>query len=236
VARRLPGKFVLPLGLEVCLLGSYLPTVWENAIDKVIDAAILVSNEELREIVKEKRRKRGRQCRNWIARRESLGTSNCLFRELSSGDPEDYRKYVTMSVEKFDELFRLVESYISKTNTVMKAAISARLKLEVTLRFLATRDSFSSFALLFRIPSCSISRFLPETLQLIIFQENIGPLKPRKFRLINIFSSSSTSFFDLRKLLPVHVFFKYFLSSFAEPPHFQQPHSFLIVRPSVSTL
>jgi hypothetical protein len=47
--------------------------MWENAIDEVIDAAILVSSEELREIVREKRRKRGRKCRNWIARRASLG-------------------------------------------------------------------------------------------------------------------------------------------------------------------
>jgi len=73
-----------------------------------------------------------------------------------------------MSVEKFDELLRLVESYISKTDTVMKAAIPARLKLEVTLRFLASGDSFASFALLFRIPPCKISRFLPEILQSII--------------------------------------------------------------------
>jgi hypothetical protein len=37
-----------------------------------------------------------------------------------------------MSAEKFGELFRLVESYISKTDTVMKAAFPATLKLEVT--------------------------------------------------------------------------------------------------------
>jgi uncharacterized heparinase superfamily protein len=67
-----------------------------------------------------------------------------------------------MSVEKFDELLRLMESYVSKTDTVMKAAIPARLKLEVTLRFLANGDSFSSLAL-FRIPPCTISRFLPGT-------------------------------------------------------------------------
>jgi hypothetical protein len=88
--------------------------MWENAIDEVIDAAILVSSEELREIVREKKRKRGRKCRNWIARRESLGASNCLFHELSSEDPQDYRKHMMMSVEKFDELLRLVESYISE--------------------------------------------------------------------------------------------------------------------------
>jgi len=47
--------------------------MWKNAIDEVIDAAILVLSEELREIVREKRSKRGRKCRNWIALRESLG-------------------------------------------------------------------------------------------------------------------------------------------------------------------
>jgi hypothetical protein len=69
-----------------------------------------------------------------------------------------------MCVETFDELLRLVESYISKTDTVMKADIPARLKVQVTLRFLASGDSFSSLALLFRIPPCTISKFLPETL------------------------------------------------------------------------
>jgi hypothetical protein len=73
-----------------------------------------------------------------------------------------------ISVEKFDELLRFVESFIPKTGTVMKAAIPARLKLEVTLRFFASGDSFSSLALLFRIPPCITSRFLPETLQSII--------------------------------------------------------------------
>jgi hypothetical protein len=136
--------------------------VWGNAIDVVTDAAIFVLSEELREVVREKRRKRGCKCGNWIARRELLGASNCLFRELSSEDPQEYRKHMRMSVEKFDELLLLVGIYISKTDTVMKAAILARLKLEVTLRFLASGDSFSSLALLFRIPQCTISRFLPE--------------------------------------------------------------------------
>jgi hypothetical protein len=54
---------------------------WENAIDEVIDATVLVLSEELRVIVREKR-KRGRKCRNWIARRESLGASNCSMNYL----------------------------------------------------------------------------------------------------------------------------------------------------------
>jgi len=92
VASRLPVKFVLSLELEICLLVSYFRTIWENATDEVIDAAILVLSEELREIVREKGRKGGRNCRNWIACTESLGASNCLFRELSSEDPQEYGK------------------------------------------------------------------------------------------------------------------------------------------------
>ena len=82
MASRLPVKFVLSLELEICLLVSYFRTIWENATDEVIDAAILVLSEELREIVREKRRKRGRKCRNWIARTESLGASNCFVNYL----------------------------------------------------------------------------------------------------------------------------------------------------------
>jgi len=46
VASRLPGKFVLPPGLEICLLVGYFWTTWENAIDEFTDA-ILVLSEEL---------------------------------------------------------------------------------------------------------------------------------------------------------------------------------------------
>ena len=68
--------------------------------------------------MRERGRERGRKCRNWIARRESLGAANCLFCELSSEDPQEHRKHTGISVEKFDELLRLVECYISKTDTV----------------------------------------------------------------------------------------------------------------------
>jgi NTP pyrophosphatase (non-canonical NTP hydrolase) len=64
----------------------------ENAINEVIDAAILVLSEELGEIVREKRRKHGCKCRNWISHTESLGASNCLFHELSSEDRQEYKK------------------------------------------------------------------------------------------------------------------------------------------------
>lgn len=56
MANRLSSKFVLPLELEICLLVSCFRAMWEDATDEVIDAVILVLSEELREIVRERRR------------------------------------------------------------------------------------------------------------------------------------------------------------------------------------
>ena len=53
MASRLPGKFVLPLGSEICLLASYFRTMWKKSLDEIFDAAILVLSEELREMVRE---------------------------------------------------------------------------------------------------------------------------------------------------------------------------------------
>lgn len=49
-----------------------------------------------------------------------------------------------MSVEKFNELLRLVEPHISKADTLMRKVVPARVKLEITLQFLASGDSYQS--------------------------------------------------------------------------------------------
>lgn len=49
----------------------------------------------------------------------------------------------------------------------MRLAIPAECKLNVTLRLLATGDSFSSLQYLFRIPKNTISTFIPEVLDAI---------------------------------------------------------------------
>lgn len=44
----------------------------------------------------------------------------------------------------------------------MSEAIPADTKLKLTLRYLATGDSFKSLEYFFRVPKCTISLFLPE--------------------------------------------------------------------------
>jgi len=60
-----------------------------------------------------------------------------------------------------------VASGIQKEDTVMRQAIPAKIKLEITLRYLATGDSLASLQYLYRVPKCTISTFLGEVLDAI---------------------------------------------------------------------
>lgn len=105
--------------------------------------------------------------RPWIQRREELGASSRLLQELKEEDPETYRNVLRMTAPQFQELLELVEPLIKKQDTVFRQAIPCKTKLEITLRYLATGDSFRSLVLLFRVPHNSISVFLPEVLSAI---------------------------------------------------------------------
>ena len=74
-----------------------------------------------------------------------------LVEELRREDENDYRNYFRMSPVEFDEIFALVENKITKKNTRMREAIPAATKLAITLRFLATGESYQSLQYQYRI-------------------------------------------------------------------------------------
>ncbi|KAJ8959580.1 hypothetical protein NQ314_006229, partial [Rhamnusium bicolor] len=98
--------------------------------------------------------------RDWIRRRSTLGGSELLLKEISTEDPDSYRNFMRLSVEKLQELLKLVTPKLTKSETWMRSPISPQIKLEVTLRYLATGDSFASLQYLYRLPKCTISVFL----------------------------------------------------------------------------
>lgn len=75
-------------------------------------------------------------------------------------DPEKFRNFFRMNLATFAWLLDLVEGAIRKRNTNMRQAVTAKTRLAVTLRFLATGDSFPSLSYLFRIGSSTISRWI----------------------------------------------------------------------------
>ncbi|KAF6198330.1 hypothetical protein GE061_008078 [Apolygus lucorum] len=100
--------------------------------------------------------------RKWILRRKSSGASSQLLSELRVEDPREYRSLLRMSPATFDELLHRLTPIITKQDTVMREALSPKIKLEVTLAFLATGASYRILQGMFRVSKPSISKLLPE--------------------------------------------------------------------------
>lgn len=114
-------------------------------------------------------KRKGRLCWviNWIGRRRCLGASAKLLLVLSAEDPLSYKNHLRMPKKHFDILLECVKPRIEKIDTHMRDSLPAKLKLEVTLRYLASGDYFTSLQYLYRVPKCTISKFLPEVCQAI---------------------------------------------------------------------
>ncbi|CAF4946281.1 unnamed protein product [Pieris macdunnoughi] len=95
-----------------------------------------------------------------------LQAGNRLFEELCFDDEE--KNFTRMSKIEFDNVYSLINAKISKKDTNFREAISARERLLVTLRFLATGDSYTSLQYLFRISKQWISVIVPEVCDAII--------------------------------------------------------------------
>lgn len=108
------------------------------------------------------KRKKRAWVRKWISRRQTLGASEKLLTELSLEDANGYRNHLRLTNEKFNCLLQLVTPELQKKNTQMRDALPVELKLQVTLRYLAAGDSFASLEYLYRVPKCTISKFLPQ--------------------------------------------------------------------------
>jgi hypothetical protein len=79
------------------------------------------------------------------------------LKELAEENPSEYVRHLRMSPEKFDELLVMIEPSIHKKDTAMRMATPTRFKSEITLRYLASGDSFRTLHHLYRVPANTIS-------------------------------------------------------------------------------
>lgn len=119
--------------------------------------------------------------RKWISRRETHGASSTIMEELANEDPEKYRNCLRMTKLQFNELLSKVKSLISKSDTTMRCAIPAKVKLEITMSYLATGQSYRSLQRLFRVSRPAISKFIPEVCESIykVLEEHIRVSKKK---------------------------------------------------------
>ncbi|XP_037912468.1 uncharacterized protein LOC119652417 isoform X3 [Hermetia illucens] len=67
-----------------------------------------------------------------------------------------------MSQIDYNILLDMIRPLITKRDTVMREAIPAEIRLAITLRYLATGDSYASLSFLFKVSTQSISKIVPE--------------------------------------------------------------------------
>lgn len=148
-------------------LGRVTANMASYVLEATISACQIIATEITKNHIltfSKKKRKRRWWTRKWIMGRNVTGASALIQNELSSKYTEDFQNLLRMSEDHFNFLLEAVSPYIQKSDTRMREAIPARIKLEVTLRYLATGDSFKSLEYLFKVPASTISKFLPDVL------------------------------------------------------------------------
>ena len=138
---------------------------------RCVAAAMLV---ELLEDDKKREGKRGKT-RSWIRRRGQKGYFNNIVQELMIEDTPSYREMMRMTHEDFVKILELIEPDITRCQvTGGYKVISAAERLTLTIRFLATGETYRSLSFQFRISKSAISYIVNEVCQ--ARDKNIGSL------------------------------------------------------------
>ncbi|XP_017476301.1 PREDICTED: uncharacterized protein LOC108366407 [Rhagoletis zephyria] len=127
----------------------------------------IVSAAIIKELLTNLKRKCKRKKRKWIGRREALGASSNLYRELEHEDADFFKLCLRMTTQQFDFLLEKVAPLIQKQDTIMREALTPRIKLLMALKFLATGDNYLSLSEAFRVSRSSICVLLKDVLDAI---------------------------------------------------------------------
>ena len=127
----------------------------------------------LRVIAQRRRRRRNRRPRQfwvrpWILRRNDLGFYDRLMQELENESPTDFKNMIRMDPPMFRELLARLTPRISKQDTNYRPAIKPGVRLAVTLKYLATGETYHSLSFAFRVPHNTISQIIKDVCQAII--------------------------------------------------------------------
>lgn len=142
-------------------------------MDDNIEAVIgcLLASSAAAMLVVNKRKNEEKQKREWVKkwklRREERGCFSLLTKELLLEDSNSFRQYLRMNDECFQEIMSYVQRDLTKKDTIMRSAISAKEKVAIVLRFLATGETFRSLEYQSRLSESFLSNVVPEVCEVI---------------------------------------------------------------------
>ena len=113
------------------------------------------------------RRRHNMWVRPWLLQREERGAYHNIMAELYATDIPGFSNYMRMTPEFFEMIKTRLEPRIARQATNYRAPISVGEKLALTIRYLATGESYTSLSCQFRVGRSTISKFLPDVCRAI---------------------------------------------------------------------
>ena len=105
--------------------------------------------------------------RPWLLQREERGAYHNIMADLYATDIPGFTNYMRMTPEFFEMIKTRLEPHLARQATNYRAPISVGEKLALTIRYLATGESYTSLSCQFRVGRSTISKFLPEVCRAI---------------------------------------------------------------------
>lgn len=105
----------------------------------------------------------------------------------------EFENFIRMSSSDFTYLVRKISPLVAEQDTTFRESIPVKIRLAITLRFLATGDSYRSLPYLFKVSSQIISRIIPEVCQALIevlkvmVKVSVNKNKNKVFQLLYFF-------------------------------------------------
>ena len=113
------------------------------------------------------RRKHNMWVRPWLLQREERGAYHNIMADLYATDIPGFTNYMRMTPEFFEMIKTRLEPHLARQATNYTAPISVGEKLALTIRYLATGESYTSLSCQFRVGRSTISKFIPEVCRAI---------------------------------------------------------------------
>ena len=109
-------------------------------------------------VLNDEDKKRGRgKTRQWIRRRDERGYFNNIMKELAVEDTAEYKDMMRMSHSDFQRILSYIEEDITRKQVLGgNKVISPKERLALTIRFLATGETYRSLSYQFRISTRAI--------------------------------------------------------------------------------